>query len=72
MNDEKVMLIDEDGNHKEVLLDDAVMEWVEHYDWEDCYDLMLEYLTLSDVQRLIVMSMTIKEKHQFLNEVSEV
>jgi len=72
MVDEKVTLIDETGKRKQVSIDDAVLEYLEHWGWEDCYDLMLEYLTLSDVQRLIVKSMTVEQKHHFLNEVSEV
>ena len=72
MFDDKVVLIDETGKREQVSIDDALLEYLEHWGWEDCYDLMLEYLTLSDVQRLIVKSMTIKQKHQFLNEVSEV
>lgn len=71
MKSKKVTLIDEDGNKKEVSLDDAVFEWVEHYDWEECEDLMFEHFSLTDIQKMIISNMTDAQKLDFLDKESE-
>lgn len=70
MNDGKVTVVDEEGNETERSIDDVVLDWIEHYNWDDCFDVMLDYLTLGDVQKLIVEAMTVEQKDNFLEEVS--
>jgi len=69
--DEYVTVVDEDGVKQKMTLDDALMDWLEQYDWDDCVEILEEYIQLHDLQRAIRDAMTNEQKYQFLEKRTE-
>lgn len=71
MKTNTVTLIDEEGNKEEVPIDDVILEYLAFYSFEECFDVMLDYLSLGDVQEMMVKLMTEEQKIAFLDEMSD-
>ena len=68
---EYVTLVDEDGKKEKVTLDDAVIDWICDYDWQDCLELAEEYFSVEEFRRMIYENMTIEQKFNFLEKKTD-
>ena len=62
----------DDGTKKKVSIDDALLEYIEHWDFDELSDLMLESFTYEDMYKIILQNLTNEQKHDLLKKVSEV